>query len=64
MTERHEAIDDLIERSSLGTPDARLARATVSRAVAQRIVATSTTDTAALRRSVVTGSWDRKRKKP
>jgi hypothetical protein len=42
---RREPITRLIEQSSLGTPDARAARASVPRAVAQRIVAASSTAT-------------------
>lgn len=56
MNERHETINQLIERSSLGTPDARAARASVSRTVARRIVAASATNSATFRRDVITGS--------
>lgn len=42
MKEHHETINQLIERSSLGTPHARAARASVPRTVAQRLVVAST----------------------
>jgi hypothetical protein len=58
MSERHEPIDRLIEQSSLGTPDARAARASVPRAVARRIVAASTTaNLSTARRNAVTGRY-------
>lgn len=59
MNEHHETINQLIERSSLGTPDARAARASVPRTVARRLVVASTTNTSTLRRAVVTGRWVR-----
>ena len=63
MNERRESINELIEQSSLGTPDARAARATVSRAVARRIVAASTnTNLASTYRSAVTARWVSKKR--
>lgn len=63
MNKRHETINQLIERSSLGTPDARAARASVSRTVARRIVAASTNNSATFRRDVITGTWSRTTRK-
>lgn len=62
MSKRREPIDQLIdqliEQSSLGTPDARAARASVPRAVARRIVRASTAvNLSATRRRSVTGRY-------
>jgi hypothetical protein len=38
----HRTIDQLIERSSLGAPDVRIARASVSRDLARKVVAAAT----------------------
>lgn len=49
MTERPDPIDQLIERSSLGTSRARAARSTVSPRTAERVVQAS--------RSATSGRW-------